>query len=292
MSELKVGWIGLGNMGVPMAKNVAARGISVKVFNRTSKDVELGQCVVSVSPEEAVQDADIVCIMVSDAAAVKDVLFGRLAVARSLKRGALVVNFSTIGVDESKQLALDAAESGFEWMDAPVSGSVGPAESGNLVVLAGGSEGAFTKARPVFDAVSKEAFHLGPVGSGSAMKLLVNAYLGAVVEASSECLAVADKVGLGREQTLEVFRQTAMWAPILAAKEPLWKDNNFPSAFALKHMAKDLGLMVNFARSVTASTPTLSSVAQVYLSAMANDLAEQDMAAVFRETSRLAGSNE
>ena len=286
----KIAWIGLGTMGVPMARNAAEKGFHVTAYNRTPKSPDVGGAKVADSVAATVEGATVVCIMVSDGAAVEDVLFGSGNVAAQVDRGTVVVNMSTIGVEETKNFALRLADLGLEWVDAPVSGSVGPARDGTLVFMVGGMESTYERLKPLFLAMGREAFYLGPVSSGAGMKLLVNAYLGTVVEAVSECMAIADKSGLDRMKYLEVLKQTGMWAPILAAKTPMWRDNEFPQSFALKHMAKDMGLTSQFARSISAATPTLSNTLQVYLSALANDLAEQDMAGVFRETSRLAGN--
>ncbi|QSO45963.1 NAD(P)-dependent oxidoreductase [Alicyclobacillus mengziensis] len=283
-------WIGLGTMGAPMVRNASNKGFSITAYNRTKKSVDVGISKTATTVEDAVTGADVVCLMVSDGAAVENVLFGSSAAVKYMKPGSVVVNISTIGVDEAKEFALRLANLGFEWMDAPVSGSVGPASNGTLVFLVGGAEATYRRLEPFFLSMGKTAFHLGPVGSGASMKLLVNAYLGAIVEAASECMAVADKAGLGRTKLLEVLQQTATWAPILAAKTPMWERDDYPQAFALKHMAKDLGLMNQFSRTISASTPVLGSASQVYLAALANDLAEFDMSGVFRETARLAGT--
>jgi 3-hydroxyisobutyrate dehydrogenase len=283
-------WIGLGNMGVPMVRNASKKGFAITAYNRTNKSLDLGDCKTVASAEDAVTGADVVCLMVSDGAAVEDILFGSSEVAKYLKPGAVVVNMSTIGIDATKAYALRLADLGFEWMDAPVSGSVGPASDGTLVFLVGGAEATYRQLEPFFLSMGKTAFYLGPVSSGASMKLLVNAYLGAIVEAASECMAVADKAGLGRTKWLEVLQQTATWAPILTAKSPMWERDDYPQAFALKHMAKDLGLMNDFSRTISASTPVLGSASQVYLAALANDLAEFDMSGVFREAARLAGA--
>lgn len=291
MSDLKkVAWIGLGNMGLPMSRNLAQRGYPVTVYNRSAKDAYVGDCSLASSLEEAVSGAEIVIVMVSDGVAVETVLFGENPAVQWMDRGTLVVNMSTIGVQETKDIALQLADRGIEWMDAPVSGSVGPAENGTLVVLAGGSEHAFRTMQPLFEAMGKSAHHVGDIGSGAAMKLLVNAYLGTVVEGVSECMAVAERAGIGKSKFLQVLSETGMWSPILAAKEKAWMTDDYPAAFALKHMTKDMGLMAQFGMQMSASMPTLLSVLNVYLAAQANDLAELDMSAVFKQVNQSVGN--
>ncbi|MCL6453689.1 MAG: NAD(P)-dependent oxidoreductase [Alicyclobacillus sp.] len=286
---MNIGWIGLGNMGVPMVRNAAKAGFNVRAYNRTERTFDLGPATRAASIRDAVTAADVVGIMVSDAAAVEAVVFDADGVCAHARPGTLVVNFSTIGVDETRALALRAADAGLEWLDAPVSGSVGPANDAKLVVLAGGSEAAFERVRPWLLTMSKQAFHLGPVGSGAAMKLLVNAYLGAVVATASECMAVAEKAGLGQNRWLEVIRETAMWSPILAGKQALWEARDYPQAFALKHMNKDLALMSRYASTLSAAVPALTAVWQAYLEGVASDWAEHDMSAVLEVALRHAG---
>jgi 3-hydroxyisobutyrate dehydrogenase len=285
----KVAWIGLGNMGLPMARNLAKHGYPVTAYNRTAKDAG-GGLVVSSSLRETVADAAVVVVMVSDGAAFRSIMFGAGGALQWLQPGTLVVNMSTIGVDDTKDAAVQFANVGVELMDAPVSGSVGPAENGTLVVLAGGSEGAFRTMEPLFQVLAKSAHYLGEVGSGSAMKLLVNAYLGLVVEGVSECMAAADKAGIGRSRFLDVLSETSLWSPILAGKQGMWVDDQYPAAFALKHMVKDMALMSQFAIQMSAATPTLMSALNVYLSAQANDLAEDDMSAVLQQVGKTVGN--
>ncbi|WP_051343867.1 NAD(P)-dependent oxidoreductase [Alicyclobacillus herbarius] len=265
-----------------MARNLVRAGFDVRAYNRTPKDVDLGGGRLCGSIQEAVDGCDVVILMVSDAEAVRQVLFGPDGVVSAVPRGTLIVNQSTIGVDETQSIAEQLAEAGLELMDAPVSGSVRPAEQGQLVVLAGGSTEAFSRMQPVFAALAKRAFHFGPVGSGAAMKLLVNAYLGVVVEAAGECLVAAEAAGLGRQAFLEVLSETGMWSGILAMKRPLWAANDYPAAFALKHMRKDLRLMDAYLRDLKQRGASIRAALSAYDDAFAAGLADVDMAAVIQ----------
>ncbi|WP_067932382.1 NAD(P)-dependent oxidoreductase [Alicyclobacillus kakegawensis] len=278
----KVAWIGLGAMGLPMARNLVRAGFDVRAFNRTPRDYNLGGGRLCASAREAVDGCDAVILMVADGAAVREVLFGPDGVADHVPMGTLIVNQSTIGVEETQAVAQRLAQAGLEFMDAPVSGSVQPAEQGQLVVLAGGSAEAFARMQPVFAAMARHAFHLGPVGRGAAMKLLVNAYLGVVVEAAGECLTAADKAGLGREAFLKVLAETGMWSPILAMKRPLWTADEYAPAFALKHMRKDLRLAQAFLGDLGHAGAAIQAALSAYDRAADQGLADADMAAVAR----------
>jgi 3-hydroxyisobutyrate dehydrogenase len=286
---MKIAWVGLGNMGVPMVRNLARGDEPVAAYNRTPKEVDLGGATLSASLMRALNDADIIFVMVSDVAAVSHVLFDEDGVVRHAKRGALIVNMSTIGVDETNMVAEHVASLGFDYMDAPVSGSVGPAIEAKLVVLAGGATNAFERVKPYFERMSKAAYHLGPIGSGAAMKLLVNALLGVLMQGSAECIATADKFGFGREQLFDVLAQTAVWAPAMAAKQKLWSERSFEPAFALKHMTKDLGLMSQFANQLGVPAPAIMSTLAMFLSAREDGHADEDMAAISEHMASLAG---
>lgn len=287
---VNVGWIGLGKMGAPMARNLAKAGYRVKAYNRSNRSSDIGPCERVGSPAEAARDADMLFLMLSDADAIRTVLFDAEGAANALKKGALIVNMSTIGVDETKAFALEFAGRGIEWMDAPVSGSVQPAEQGTLVVLAGGSEAAFNRAHPLLETMAKDVFHIGDVGAGAAMKLCVNAFLGMTLQAVSECMAVADKTGIGREQFLNVLSTTSTWSPLLSAKRSSFVEGSYPASFSLKHMVKDLGLMAHQVAEVTATAPALFATYATFLSALANGLAEEDMAAIAAHVAKLGGS--
>ncbi|MCL6516562.1 NAD(P)-dependent oxidoreductase [Alicyclobacillus sp.] len=286
---MRVGFVGLGAMGAPMASRMARAGFEVLAYNRTRREVAVDPARVVARLDDAVADADVVCLMVSDAEAVESVLFDQGA-AQRMRRGAVLVNFSTIGVSETERFALRMADLGVEWVDAPVSGSVQPAREGKLVVLAGGSEAAVRRVRPLLDAVARSVHHLGPVGSGAAMKLLVNGYLALVVAGASECLAMADKLGLGRERLLAVLSETSTWSPVLGGKREMWERDEFPASFALKHMAKDLNLLRTLAHERTAALPLAAAAHTLYLASCAHGLADADMAAVFRQLAETVGS--
>lgn len=284
-----VAWIGLGNMGLPMARNLTKTGAKVVVYNRTRREMNAGECEIAESLAQAVQQAQIVFLMVSDGQAVKDILFGEGGVADLLAPQSLVVNMSTIGVSETKEVALRLADSKIELVDAPVSGSVQPAVAGELVILAGGSEDAFHRLKPYFDVLGRTAYHLGPVGSGAAMKLLVNSFLGLTLEAAGECMALAEKSGLGRTRFLEVLSDTGMWSPVLSGKRSLWNNNEYPAAFALKHMTKDLGLASDHARVLSVGMPAIFATLSTFLAAQANGYAEADMAAIAKQLFSMSG---
>lgn len=277
-------------MGAPMARNLANAGYTLRAYNRTRRDFDIGSGELATSPADAAEGAEILILMVADEAAVRELLFGHEGTCETLREGALVVNMSTIGVQQTKQLALEMADRGVEWMDAPVSGTVKPAQDGKLVVLAGGSEAAFRKMEPLFSTMARRSIHVGEVGSGAAMKLCINAYLAMTLQAAGECMVTAEKAGLGRELFLDVLEETSVWSAVLAAKRPQWLHDEYEAAFSLKHMVKDLGLMASQVSVVSAPAPALFATFASYLTAQANGFAEDDMAAITAHLAKSAGN--
>lgn len=277
---MRIGWIGLGNMGIPMVKNTVTAGVEVTVFNRTPKpNLDVGGATVVQKLEEAVIDQDALILMVSDGAAVKDILFAQKAVEQ-MRENTLVVNMSTIGVDETLDLAAGVHTRGLRFVDAPVLGSVKPATEGTLTVVAGGDEADFNELQPLFTAISKVAFHVGPVGKGAAMKLLVNAFLGMTVEALGECLSYAGNQSLATDLVMQVLENSAVWSPTLAGKRAMVEHERYEAQFALKHLKKDLGLAVRQGQAVSANMPAIETTFKSFERAESAGYGEMDMAAI------------
>ncbi|GMA55969.1 3-hydroxyisobutyrate dehydrogenase/glyoxylate/succinic semialdehyde reductase [Alicyclobacillus sacchari] len=279
---MKLGWLGLGNMGVPMVRNVARVGYPITAFNRTVKSLgqDMPEHVTVVSDvHEAVADQDVVFVMVSDMAAVESLLFG-FGAADSMERGTLVVNMSTIGVDESRQLADRLTGTGLRYLEAPVLGSVKPAMDATLVVLAGGQADDFAQVEPLLAALGRKSFYLGGIGQGAAMKLLVNAFLGIVMEMLAETVAYGERSGFARETVLDVLASSAVWAPVLSAKRQLVVTDDYPVQFALKHLLKDMQLALRQAEAVGAQLPIASAAASVMRDAVASGFGDLDMASL------------
>ncbi|MFB5191875.1 NAD(P)-dependent oxidoreductase [Alicyclobacillus fastidiosus] len=276
---MKLGWIGLGNMGVPMVRNIVGAGIDVVAYNRTQRTLPVEGAQLVTALGDAVRDREVVVLMVSDVAAVRDILFAQGAAAQMAK-GALVVNMSTIGVDETLALAQELRSLDLRFVDAPVLGSVKPAENGLLTVVAGGDAEDFDMLKPLFDAVAKAAFHIGPCGKGATMKLLVNAYLGVAVEALGECLTFGAENGLATALMLDVLQNSAVWSPMIAGKRDMLLEQAYDAQFALRHLTKDLGLAVRQASSVGAPMPAVDATLDAFRSAVDAGLGNRDMVAV------------
>jgi len=200
MQKTNIAFIGLGLMGGPMASRLLAAGYPVSVWNRSAAKaaqvIERGG-ILAGDPVEAARSANIVCLCLTDADAVEDVMFGTYHVGSTLSRASIVIDFSTIGVVRTRALAERvAAESGATWLDCPVSGGVPGAEKGTLVILAGGNADAVEKVRPLLAHLSARVTHMGDVGAGQAAKLCNQLIVTANMLAISEAVALGEKLGI------------------------------------------------------------------------------------------------
>lgn len=276
-----IGWIGLGNMGIPMASNLLAAGYDVRVWNRTPGKaaplVALG-AKETATLSELVAESDVLFTMVSDDDAVKAIYTGSDGLLSLPVQGKLAVDMSTISPDTSRFLAEQAKQAGLRFLDAPVSGSVGPAKEGKLVIMVGGEQADYEIAKPMLDKLGKAAFYLGPNGAGTSAKLAINLLLGITVQGVSETLLFARSLGIGTEQMLDIISESAVGTPLIRGKAASILADDYPAAFALKHMAKDLRL----ANEAGVSTPLAESVNATYRHALEEGLGELDLMAILR----------
>lgn len=276
-----VGWIGLGNMGVPMAGNLLAAGYDVSVWNRTPDKaaplVALGAKQVASLPR-LVEECDVLFTMVSDDEAVKAIYTGADGVLSARVSGKLAIDMSTIAPETSRFLAEQAKKAGLRFLDATVSGSVGPAKEAQLVIMVGGEKADYDEAKPLLDKLGKAAIYLGPNGAGTSAKLAINLLLGITVQGVSETLLFARSLGIETEQMLEIISQSAVGTPLIRGKAASILADDYPAAFALKHMAKDLRL----AREAGVSTPLAESAQATYHQALEEGLGELDLMAILR----------
>jgi 3-hydroxyisobutyrate dehydrogenase len=288
----RIGWVGLGKMGLPMVRNLLNAGFDVTVYNRTRAKAELlaerGAKIAS-SPARLAAEVDTVITMVSDDAALEEVLFGVDGVYEGAHAGQTIVDMSTVAPGTSRRAAARFREKDVAYLDAPVSGSVKPATEGTLVILVGGEREVYEKHLPVFDVLGKQSFLFGPNGKGSEAKLVINLMLGLTLQAFSEALVLGEKLGLDREMLLQMVGTTAVSSPIVSLKTENIREDNYAAAFALKHMSKDFGLALEAAHDVEAVLPATAAAHQTFLAAKANGLGEQDIIAILLQLQAMSG---
>ncbi|MGM0712680.1 NAD(P)-dependent oxidoreductase [Brevibacillus parabrevis] len=276
-----IGWIGLGNMGVPMASNLLSAGYDVRVWNRSPEKaaplVALGAKQTE-SLAQLVDECDVLFTMVSDDEAVKAIYTGTNGLLSARVSGKLAIDISTIAPETSRFLAEQSKKAGLRFLDAPVSGSVGPAKEAQLVIMVGGEKADYDAAKPMLDKLGKAAVYLGSHGAGTSAKLAINLLLGITVQGVAETLLFARSLGIDTEQMLEIISQSAVGTPLIRGKAASILADDFPAAFALKHMAKDLRL----AREAGVATPLAESAQATYRHALEEGLGELDLMAILR----------
>lgn len=262
----KIGFVGLGNMGSPMAANLAKAGHAVSGFDVAGASAP-GVAQAATLPE-AVAGADVVICMLPDGAILRQVA---AEVIPAMARGALLLDCSTVDVESARAVAAEAEAAGLLCVDAPVSGGIGGAAAGTLTFMAGGSVEGFARAQPLFEIMGQKAVHCGEAGAGQAAKICNNMILGATMIATCEAFALADKLGLDRARMFDVVSTSSghSWsmnaycpAPGIGPKSPA--DNGYKPGFAAELMLKDLGLSQQAAEAVDADTPMGARALELY----------------------------
>ncbi|WQW41488.1 NAD(P)-dependent oxidoreductase [Helicobacter pylori] len=277
---MKIGWIGLGAMGTPMATRLHDANLEVSVYNRTeSKAAPLKEKGVAVyaNPIDLAAKVDLIFIMLSDKTAIDAVLVPEFWEQMSEK---IVVNMSTIAPLESLALEKIAQKHQVTYLEVPVSGSVGAAKAGALLILAAGEEEVITQLKPILVHLGSQTFYLGKVGQGAGAKLSINSLLAQMGVAYSEALLLAKHLGVDAESFLQIIGQSGMNSPLFQAKKGMWLQDSYPAAFSLKLMLKDIRLAKNEAGE-TIELPFLSKAEELYSQAEKSGLGEMDMAAVY-----------
>ncbi|MBM3604566.1 MAG: 3-hydroxyisobutyrate dehydrogenase [Alphaproteobacteria bacterium] len=254
---MKIGFIGLGNMGAPMAANLAAAGYEVTGFDTAAPEPQ--GVIAAARAADAVRDADIVITMLPNGQILRSVAS---QVIPAMRPGAIFCDCSTVDVESARNVAQEARAAGLGALDAPVSGGTNGAQAGTLTFMVGGSEADFAVVAPLFDIMGQKAVHCGDSGAGQAAKICNNMILGVTMIATCEAFALADKLGLDRQKMFDVVSTSSgySWsmnaycpAPGVGPVSPA--DNGYKPGFAAELMLKDLNLSQQAAESAGAETP-------------------------------------
>ncbi len=283
MAAPRVAFLGLGIMGGGMARRLLGAGIPLTVYNRNRARAEalvpLGARVAATA-REAAAEADVVFSMVADDNASRAMWLGENGALAGAKKGAVLVECSTLSVEWVNDLALAAAHSGHDFVDAPVTGSKSQAAAGELNFIVGGSTAALDRIRPMLGPMSKSITHLGPTGSGALVKLINNFVCGVQVAAMAEALALVERSGIDRATALSVLLDGAPGSPLVKVVTARMTAGDFTPNFLLKLMAKDLGYAVNEGAARGVSPATAVAALEVFQKAIAAGHGEKDMSAV------------
>ena len=273
--------IGAGIMGSAMTRNLVVAGVNTRVWDRSpaaTVPLAAAGAVVAPSAREAARDADVVITMLPTADAVESVIFGD-GVADAFADGCVWAQMGTIGVEATRRIAgrLAAQRPGVMFVDAPVSGSKGPAEQGQLLILASGPAAAAGTVRPVFDILGRKTVWLGEAGQGSVVKLVVNTYMSILIEGVAETMELADRFGISHEQLADAIEGGPLDAPIADAKLHKIDRGDFTAEFPLEWALKDVDLAISAAGDQT--PPLLAALSRQWHDAVDAGHGRQDISA-------------
>lgn len=279
---MKIGFIGLGNMGAHMARNLASAGHEVSGFDVAGVDVDGVTKVTSATQVAA--GMDVVITMLPNGGILRSVAD---EIIPAMQSGACLIDCSTVDVESARAVADQAAAAGLLAVDAPVSGGIGGADAGTLTFMAGGSEAGFAVAAPLFEIMGQKAVHCGDAGAGQAAKICNNMILGATMAVTCEAFALADKLGLDRQKMFDVVSTSSgySWsmnaycpAPGVGPTSPA--DNNYQPGFAAALMLKDLNLAQQAAQAADAATPLGQHARDLFGDFVKDDGANRDFSAM------------
>jgi 3-hydroxyisobutyrate dehydrogenase len=266
METTKIGWIGLGLMGTPMAQQLVKAGYPVTVYNR-NKDKEaalkeLGAGT-AITPAELIEQSDVIITMVTDDKAINDIFHSDEGLLNAGVSGKVIINMSTVSPAISKEIAMLCAAQGNAYLDAPVSGSVKQAETAQLVIMVGGDAAVFERVKSILEALGKSATLIGDVGAGNVAKLAINTLLGIHAQGLAEAVILAKQNGISPETLLNLLNNGALANPFMKIKGEAIMNGNYNAAFSLDNIVKDLKL----AQDIGLSSPLGEAALKTYAAA-------------------------
>jgi len=279
------GFLGLGIMGSPMAKNLIKAGFAVTVWNRSpEKCTELAAlgAKVAATPAEVTASCAVTFAMLADPAAAEAVCFAPDGALQGIGEGRGYVDMSTVDAATAQKIGAAITFKGGRFLEAPVSGSKKPAEDGTLIILAAGSRDLYDEALPALEKMGKKCLFLGELGNGARMKLVVNMVMGGMMTVFCEGLALAAKAGLDSGALLDVLDSGALANPMFKLKGAQIAQGSFAPAFPLKHMQKDLRLAVALGDTLGQPLLAAATANETFKKAKALGLSDQDFCAVFQ----------
>ena len=291
----RIAFVGVGNMGLPMVRNLLAAGHEVRAYDVSpealAEAVQAGAAEAT-SLADAVTAAEVVITMVPEGRHVRAVYLGdggNDGILGHAPREALLADCSTIDIATAREVAATAAESGYEMIDAPVSGGVGGAEAGTLTFMVGGTAAGFERARPVLSAMGRNIVHLGGPGHGQATKICNNMMAGIAITAASEVFCLGEALGLDPEKLYNVLststgqtRMMDLMLPVPGIVDSAASNRSFAPGFKAALMAKDLGLAQSAAAQTGTSTPLGANTAALFRMLCHNGAGELDCSAVYK----------
>jgi len=289
----RIGFMGLGVMGKPMAKNLLTGGYPLTVWNRTRSKMDellaLGAKSAS-SPEEVAGNSDVVITMLADSPDVEHVILGPHGVAEGAREGSIAIDMSTISPEVTRRIAERLAQKGVKMLDAPVSGGEIGAIKATLSIMVGGPKETFEECLPIFQVLGKKVTHMGPNGMGQMTKLCNQVICALNIQAVCEGLILGAKAGLDMEKLLEVVTAGAASSWMLSNLGPKMVKRDFEPGFRIRHQQKDLRLALSAAAELNLPLPATGLVHQIFRIAEAEGLSEKGTQAIIAAMEKIAGS--
>ena len=292
MAKESIGFIGLGIMGLPMARNLLKAGYTVVAYNRTpSKAEELAAdgATIAASPREVSQQASVIITMVTDSPDVEDVVLGQNGVLEGIQPNAVLIDMSTISPSVTRTIAGRVEESGGRMLDAPVSGGSWGAIEGTLSIMVGGEKSVFDRCLPVFQAMGKNIVHTGSNGMGQTTKLVNQILVAGAMNAVAEAMVFASSSGADLETTIEAVKGGAAGSWQLQNLGPRLIKGDFAPGFMVRLQQKDLRLILEGAREMQLSLPATALINQLFASLEASGNGDEGTQALVKVHERLAG---
>ncbi|HHV53832.1 MAG TPA: NAD(P)-dependent oxidoreductase [Firmicutes bacterium] len=280
-----VGWIGLGIMGRPMAANLLRAGYPLTVFSRrrsSADELVAAGAVWAGSPAEVAAASEVVFTMVTDSAAVEEVVLGREGVLSGAHPGLILVDMSTIAPAMSRKIAAEAQKRGVRCLDAPVSGGEKGAREGTLSIMVGGDVETLAACRPLLEVLGKKITYVGPAGAGQTLKLVNQVVCGLNLLAMAEGLALADRAGLDLKTVLEAITGGAASSWMLENLGPKVAAGDFDPGFTVRLQQKDLRLALEMAAELAQPLPGTALVHQLFRYLEARGESEEGTQALYK----------
>jgi glyoxylate/succinic semialdehyde reductase len=281
---MKIGFIGLGIMGSRMAANLQKAGHELVVYNRTASKADelLAQGAhLAQSPEEVGQQCRLIFTMLSTPEAVEEVTTGPDGFLKALPGNSLWVDCSTVNPSFTARMAQVALKMGHRFVDAPVSGSLMPAQNGQLIFLVGGEAKDVEEIRPLLDVMGKAVTHVGGHSQGASMKMTVNMLMGTIMAGFAEALRLGTSLGISEEMLCQTLLGGPAAAPFLKLKEQKLLTKDFSPEFPLEWMHKDLHLASVTAYEQGVALPALQTIKELYAQAKQDGYADQDFSSIY-----------
>src|SRR2546430_5348157 len=292
----RLGFVGIGSMGLPIARRLLESGFKLTAYDRDRSKVEQlipygGKVAESVA--ELSSRCNVVLTSLPSDQAVLEIYGGPEGVFAHACNGLVAVDLTTVYPETSEELSRLGSEHGVEVLDVTISGSTPAAENGLLTLFGGGDQECFEAAESIFRVIAKRYFYVGPSGSGATMKLVVNTLLGVGMQAIAEAVALGEKAGLDRNRLLDVLSQTAVVAPAHVGKLQRAMKRDYSPQFPIRLMNKDFGLILDLASTVGARMPATGAAFDINARQL-DEGAEQDFSAVILQMEKRAhlGSND